>query len=86
MFRFKSLKLILSFFFGKPPTIQKILCEFCNANFVEIKEVAFESFIKIQFLFLRNISYLCGNPTKEFKDLFKVFFNQVLGDNLKTAM
>ena len=45
-----------------------MLLEFCNANLAEIKEVAFESFIKIQFLFLRNISYLCGNPTKEFKD------------------
>ena len=46
--------------------------------FVALKDVAFESFIKIQFFFLKKISYLCGKPQKvsiDFKKDFSFMFN-----------
>ena len=68
-----SLILNLSPILGRPPTIQKIFLLLCKANLVDWKLVAFESFIKIKFFFFKKISYLWGNPLKEFKESI-IFF------------
>ena len=66
-------KIILSFFLGSPPRIQKIFLLFDNAYFVASKVVAFESFIKTILFFFKKISCLWGKPTKDFIVSIKFF-------------
>ena len=73
MFDFNPKKLKSSLSLGRPPKIQKIFLLFFSACFVESKLVALESFIKDIFFFVRNFSFLCGNPLKLFIASRKIF-------------
>ena len=73
IFLLNSSIFILSFFFGKPPVIQRILLFDFKAYFVDSKEVAFESLIKVLLSNFKKISCLWAKPLKDFKDLKKAF-------------